>query len=151
MCGWTDDRFERTLSWQVEVGHDEVRPMDQLRFVRRAPIGFDASSGRWGLVPACTSLDEAKRYATFNTCVETLEAKSTLRAASAGHYARPALFCTTLRATFRWHPFVTGSPVGELLDLSSAYFRERQTSPSPRCVPPDVGVTPFQQRSECRP
>ncbi|GGO37961.1 putative SOS response-associated peptidase YedK [Deinococcus humi] len=69
------------LGWEPEHSRDEVRPTDQLRFVRRAVGGFEATYGRWGLVPARMSLEEAKRYATFNARVESLKDKPMFRAA----------------------------------------------------------------------
>lgn len=67
--------------WELESMRDEVRPRDQIRFVRRAAEGFEAPDGRWGLVPARMSLDDAKRYATFNAKVETLDERPMFRAA----------------------------------------------------------------------
>ncbi|GGO33777.1 SOS response-associated peptidase [Deinococcus humi] len=92
MCGRADDHFGPRawgtlgelfgpLGWEPQIRRDEVRPTDPLRFVRRAQGGFEAPYGRWGLVPARMSLDEAKRYATFNARVESLEDKPMFRAA----------------------------------------------------------------------
>ncbi|QLG12162.1 SOS response-associated peptidase [Deinococcus sp. D7000] len=92
MCGRADDHFGPRawgtlgelfgpLRWEPQIRRDEVRPTDPLRFVRRAQGGFEAPYGRWGLVPARMSLDEAKRYATFNARVESLEDKPMFRAA----------------------------------------------------------------------
>lgn len=95
MCGRADDRFGPPawgtlgelfgpLGWEQDVSRDEVRPTDPLRFVRRAQGGFEAPYGRWGLLPARMSLNEAKRYATFNARVESLEDKPMFRAAFQG-------------------------------------------------------------------
>ena len=92
MCGRADDAFGPAgwetlttlfgpLRWELESRRDEVRPTDSIRFVRRAATGFEAPYGRWGLVPARMSLDEAKKYATFNARIETLEGKPMFKAA----------------------------------------------------------------------
>lgn len=92
MCGRADDGFGPAgwevltqvfgdLGWAMASKRDEVRPTDLLRFVRRAGQGFEAPSGRWGLVPARMSVDEAKKFATFNARLETLEDKPMFQAA----------------------------------------------------------------------
>ena len=59
MCGRADDHFGPPawgtlgelfgpLGWESDFSREEVRPTDQLRFVRRAAGGFDAPHGRWG-------------------------------------------------------------------------------------------------------
>ncbi len=134
--GWTLGKLLRPLGGEPQAWRDEVRPTDQLHFMRRAPTGFGASSGRWRLVPAHLLLEEAKQYAIFNARVESLEAQPVVRAASAGHLAHPALFHAISMAPSRLHAFVTGSPVGGAFHLSSAYFRQPQASPCPPMCPP---------------
>lgn len=92
MCGRADDNFGPLgwrrlgelfgpLGWALESMRDEIRPTDPIKFVRRAATGFEAPYGRWGLVPARMTLDEAKRYATFNARLETLDERPMFRAA----------------------------------------------------------------------
>ncbi|MFC3833396.1 SOS response-associated peptidase [Deinococcus rufus] len=92
MCGRADDHFG-PLGWQVLNGlfgyqgwelesmRDEVRPTDPIRFVRRTGAGFEAPFGRWGLVPPRMTLDEARKFATFNARIESLHEKPMFRAA----------------------------------------------------------------------
>lgn len=50
-------------------------------FVRHAAGGWDASDGRWGLVPHGLTLEQAKKYATFNARAESLIEKPMFRPA----------------------------------------------------------------------
>ena len=92
MCGRADDNFGplgwATLNdlfgrqgWEVEFRRDEIRPTDPIRFVRRAGEGFEVPTGRWGLVPPRMSLDEARKFATFNARIESLHEKPMFRQA----------------------------------------------------------------------
>lgn len=91
MCGRADDDFGpagwETLDWLFGIGKPkrsrraEVRPTDPIMFVRRAAVSWDAPEGRWGLVPHGMTLEQAKKYATFNARAESLTEKPMFRAA----------------------------------------------------------------------
>lgn len=92
MCGRADDNFGPAgweilthvfgpLGWEMESMRSEVRPTDPIRFVRRRGRDYDAPYGRWGLVPHGMSLEESKKYATFNARAESLTEKPMFRAA----------------------------------------------------------------------
>lgn len=94
MCGRADDDFGpagwETLDWLFGVGQRrprrprraEVRPTDPIMFIRPAAGGWDAPDGRWGLVPHGMTLEQARKYATFNARAETLTEKPMFRTAS---------------------------------------------------------------------
>lgn len=76
MCGRADDNFgpagwdvltrlSGSQRWELEPMRNEVRPTDPLRFVRRNGRGWDAQYGRWGLIPARMTLNEAKNLDSF--------------------------------------------------------------------------------------
>lgn len=90
MCGLADDnlgpacwdvitRLFGPLDWGGHPRRDEVRPTDQLQFVRHTEEGYSAATGRLGLVPSGMSLEQVKRYATFNARIEGLEDKPLFR------------------------------------------------------------------------
>lgn len=93
MCGRADDDFGPvgwdTLDWLFGLRRRrphrprraEVRPTDQLMFMRRAGQGWDAPDGRWGLVPHGMTLEQAKKYATFNARAESPTEKPMFRGA----------------------------------------------------------------------
>lgn len=61
----------RSLPW-LEKGRRDVRPTDQIQLIRPGDGSHELVSAHWGFMPAGMGAANLKKYAMFNTYVETL-------------------------------------------------------------------------------
>ncbi|MFC4637731.1 SOS response-associated peptidase [Deinococcus hohokamensis] len=106
MCGRMEftlsERMHRALrdTFQIDAAwpeQSEVRPTDQAAFLTRTDT-WTLKTGRWGLVPPGMDLQAAKKYATFNARIETVERSKVFKEAfkAGGRCVLP------LSAFFEW-------------------------------------------------
>ncbi|ASN83300.1 SOS response-associated peptidase [Deinococcus ficus] len=106
MCGRIEftltERMQRALRDTLQIDaawpeHQELRPTEQATFLTHSGT-WTVQSGRWGLIPPGMDLQAAKKYATFNARIETVERSKSFKEAfrAGGRCVLP------LSAFFEW-------------------------------------------------
>ncbi|MFC4637930.1 SOS response-associated peptidase [Deinococcus hohokamensis] len=86
MCGRIEftltERMHHALrdTFQIDAWPEqrEIRPTDQTPFLTHTEV-WTLKTGRWGLVPPGMDLQAAKKYATFNARIETVEGSKSFK------------------------------------------------------------------------